>query len=125
MNSRGQLESIPSSDSTAPASSARCTPSSYVIWWHTTGSLPTSTSITLSTLAKGSGSNDEVHEHSDQIFYVLQGSVKVFAHGRELAEVKEGDAAFVEAGDVHSVRNDGETPAIYLAVTVPPLEKTH
>ncbi|HYB21523.1 MAG TPA: cupin domain-containing protein [Thermodesulfobacteriota bacterium] len=81
--------------------------------------------ITLSTLEKGSGSNDEVHENSDQIFYVLQGSVKVSAHGRVLAEVKKGDAVFVEAGDVHSVRNDRKTPAIYLAVTVPPLEKTH
>ncbi|HSR12897.1 MAG TPA: cupin domain-containing protein [Thermodesulfobacteriota bacterium] len=81
--------------------------------------------VTLSTLPKGAGSNDEVHEKSDQIFYMLRGTMTVSAKGRVLAKVSEGDGVFVEAGDVHSVRNDGDVPAVYLAVTVPPLDKTH
>jgi quercetin dioxygenase-like cupin family protein len=81
--------------------------------------------VTLSTLPKGSGSDDEVHESSDQIFYILQGSMKVYARGQLLAELNEGDAVLVEAGDVHAVRNDHDTDTVFYAVTVPPLEKTH
>jgi quercetin dioxygenase-like cupin family protein len=55
---------------------------------------------TLTTLPKGSGSHDEVHENSDQVFYIIQGAMKVYAQGKLLAEVREGDAIFVEAGDV-------------------------
>jgi quercetin dioxygenase-like cupin family protein len=80
---------------------------------------------TLTTLPKGSGSHDEVHENSDQIFYIIRGSMKVYAHGRLLTEVREGDAIFVEAGDVHSVRNEEDGDAVFFAVTVPPLDKTH
>ncbi|NWF55028.1 MAG: cupin domain-containing protein [Syntrophaceae bacterium] len=81
--------------------------------------------FTLTTLPKDSGSYDEIHENSDQVFYLIQGSMSVYAHGKLVAEVREGDAVFVEAGDVHSVRNEEERDAIFLAVTVPPLDQTH
>ena len=81
--------------------------------------------ITLSTISKGAGSVDEVHENSDQIFYVLQGEMKVSANGELLQVLHEGDAIMVEAGDPHAVTTDGEEECIYYAVTVPPLEKTH
>jgi quercetin dioxygenase-like cupin family protein len=80
---------------------------------------------TLTTLPKGSGSHDEVHENSDQIFYIIRGLMKVYAQGKLLAEVREGDAIFVEAGDVHSVRNEEDGDTVFFAVTVPPLDKTH
>lgn len=81
--------------------------------------------VTLSTLSKGSGSHDEVHENSDQIFYIIQGSMKIYGRGQLLADLHQGDAALVEAGDIHSVRNEEELDAVLLVVTVPPLEKTH
>jgi len=81
--------------------------------------------VTLSTLPKGSGSDDEVHDYSDQIFYILQGCMKVYGRGQLLATLNEGDAAFVEAGDIHSVRNEGDKDTVFLAVTVPPLDQTH
>ena len=81
--------------------------------------------VTLSTLSKGSGSNDEVHEHSDQIFYIIQGSMKIYGRGQLLADLHKGDAALVEAGDIHSVRNEEDRDTVFFAVTVPPLEKTH
>jgi quercetin dioxygenase-like cupin family protein len=81
--------------------------------------------VTLSTLSRGSGSNDEVHEHSDQIFYVIQGSMKIYGRGQLLADLNKGDAALIEAGDIHAVRNEGELDAVLLVVTVPPLAKTH
>ena len=81
--------------------------------------------ITLSTIPKGAGSEDEVHEHSDQIFYILKGEMKISAGG-ELREVlHEGDGLLVEAGDVHAVTNEGDTDCVFCCVTVPPLEKTH
>ena len=81
--------------------------------------------ITLSTLTKGAGSTDEIHEHSDQVFYVLQGQMKVYAKGELLATVNKGDAVMVEAGEPHAVLNEIEEECMYYAVTVPPLDKTH
>ncbi len=81
--------------------------------------------ITLSTLEKGAGSTDEIHDHSDQIFYILQGQMKVFAEGKLLEVLNKGDAIMVEAGDKHAVINELDEQCIYYAVTVPPLDKTH
>lgn len=80
---------------------------------------------TLTTLKKGAGSHDEVHETSDQIFYMIQGTVRVYAHGRLLETLAVGDALLVHAGDTHAVRNEDDPDAVFFAVTVPPLEQTH
>jgi quercetin dioxygenase-like cupin family protein len=80
---------------------------------------------TLTTLPKGSGSHDEVHGGSDQVFYMIRGTMRVYAGGKLLAEVGAGDAVFVEAGEVHSVRNEEDRDAVFFAVTVPPLPQTH
>jgi quercetin dioxygenase-like cupin family protein len=81
--------------------------------------------ITLSKFPKDSGSHDEVHENSDQVFYMIQGKLKFYAKGQLIAEIKEGDALLVLAGEVHSVRNEEEGDGILLAITVPPLDQTH
>lgn len=81
--------------------------------------------VTLSTLRTGAGGNDEVHEHSDQIFYILKGTLQVSANGKRLHTLHKGDAIFVQAGDVHSVVNEDEEDCAYIAITVPPLDKTH
>lgn len=81
--------------------------------------------ITLSTLKKGAGSTDEIHEYSDQVFYILQGQMKVFAEGKLLETVNQGDAIMVKAGETHAVINELEEECVYYAITVPPLGKTH
>lgn len=81
--------------------------------------------ITLSRFPKDSGSNDEVHEDSDQVFYIIRGKLKFCARGQVMAEIGEGDALLVRAGEVHSVRNEEDQEGILLAVTVPPLDQTH
>lgn len=81
--------------------------------------------VTLSTLEQGSGSHDEVHPNSDQIFYILTGTLNVMAEGAMLGSAGPGDAVLVSAGDVHAVGNGGEGPCSFVAITVPPLEKTH
>ena len=81
--------------------------------------------VTLTTLEKGSGSTDEVHENSDQIFYMLRGTMKIYAHDELIYTVKEGDAVLVTAGDTHAVRNENDELAQFVAITVPPLDQTH
>ena len=81
--------------------------------------------VTLSTIPKGAGSEDETHDHSDQIFYIIKGEMKISANGKLLQVLHPGDGLLVEAGDVHAVANDSEEDCVFCCVTVPPLEKTH
>lgn len=81
--------------------------------------------ITLSTLKKGAGGNDEVHEHSDQVICIVQGELNVSANGVLLATLRSGDALFIQAGDIHSVLNTQNEDCVYYCITVPPLPKTH
>lgn len=81
--------------------------------------------ITLSTLKKGAGSTDEIHEYSDQVFCVLQGQMKVYAEGKLLETVNKGDAIMVQSGEKHSVLNELDEECTFYAITVPPLDKTH
>jgi quercetin dioxygenase-like cupin family protein len=80
---------------------------------------------TLTTLKKGSGSNDEIHETSDQLLFMMQGAIHVYAHGNLLETLSAGDALLIQAGDTHAVKNEEDTDAVFLAITVPPLDKTH
>jgi len=81
--------------------------------------------VTLTTLSNDSGSNDEIHENSDQIFYMIQGTMKIYAHDELIDTVKEGDAVLVTAGDTHAVRNEDDEDVKFIAITVPPLDQTH
>ncbi len=47
---------------------------------------------TLTTLKKGAGSQDEIHENSDQLFYMIQGTMNVYAHGSLIETLNAGDA---------------------------------
>lgn len=79
------------------------------------------TSVLVSSLSKSGGMDEEVHEGSDQIFYVLQGRVGAFSQGRAVATLVEGDAILVVAGDFHSFSNEGEGDCKLLVITVPPV----
>jgi quercetin dioxygenase-like cupin family protein len=81
-------------------------------------------SVLLSTLPVGSGMDEEVHEHSDQIFYVFQGHVNAFSNKEQIATLSEGDAIHVSAGESHSFSNQEEQECKLLVVTVPPVDKT-
>lgn len=80
--------------------------------------------VTLSTLKKGSGSHDEVHPNSDQIFYMVKGEMCIRS-GEIKYVISEGDAILVKAGDVHAVINETDKDCSFVSITVPPLEKTH
>ena len=51
------------------------------------------------------------HTHpGEELGYVLEGSGTLLVDGKPLRELKPGDAFFIPAGAVHSVRNTGTTP---------------
>ena len=81
--------------------------------------------ITLSTLKKGSGSLAEVHPHSDQIFYLIKGEMRISSDKELLYVLVEGDAILIKAGDIHSVMNEAEEDCSFVSITVPPLKSTH
>lgn len=82
--------------------------------------------VTLSTIGPGIGSDDEVHEKSDQIFYVVQGEMTVMAEGKFIDKLNVGDALLVHAGDIHAIVNKSDKEdCTYVAITVPPLDQTH
>jgi len=77
--------------------------------------------IHLSTLQPGGGMSEEVHESSDQVFYVLAGRIQAYCAGKHLGELGPGDGAHVPAGEVHAFRNDGREPCALYVLTVPPI----
>ena len=77
--------------------------------------------IHLSTLQPGGGMGEEVHENSDQVFYVLSGNIVASSKGEQIATLQAGDGIHLEAGERHAFRNEGEDPCILYILTVPPL----
>ena len=77
--------------------------------------------VHLSTLQRGGGMSEEVHEHSDQVFYVLAGAVQAYSAGRHQGALGPGDGVHVPAGESHGFRNDGSEPCVLYVLTVPPI----
>lgn len=77
--------------------------------------------IHLSTLQPGGGMSEEVHERSDQVFYVLTGAIRAFSAGKHVADLAAGDAVHVPAGEAHAFRNEGGEPCALYVLTVPPI----
>jgi quercetin dioxygenase-like cupin family protein len=57
-----------------------------------------------------------VHADAEQLFVVLKGELSITGDTGEL-RIKEGEAAFVAAGDHHLVANGIEGKTEYLAIT--------
>ncbi len=62
-----------------------------------------------------------IHEHSEQIWYALQGSSRLLLDGGTEREFQAGDVVRFEDGDVHGLQNGGEGEFVYLSVTAPPI----
>ena len=77
--------------------------------------------IHVSTIAPGGGMEDEVHDSSDQVFYVLSGSIEARSGDEEIATLQTGDGLHIEAGEPHAFRNEGADPCVLYILTVPPL----
>ena len=77
--------------------------------------------IHLSTLQPGGGMEEEVHDSSDQVFYVLSGSIVARSGGEQVGVLQAGDGIHIGAGEPHAFRNEGGDPCVLYILTVPPL----
>jgi quercetin dioxygenase-like cupin family protein len=77
--------------------------------------------IHLSTLLPGGGMEEEVHDSSDQVFYVLSGSIVARSKGEQVGVLQTGDGIHIAAGETHAFRNEGDDPCVLYILTVPPI----
>lgn len=61
------------------------------------------------------------HEASEQIWYATKGCGMLLLAEDEEREFRAGDVVRFADGDVHGLRNDGETEFVYISVTAPPI----
>jgi mannose-6-phosphate isomerase-like protein (cupin superfamily) len=59
------------------------------------------------------------HEHSDNIYVVLSGTINAFVDG-ETQILTEGDLLFIPAGSPHKTTNGGDTVGRALEIYAPP-----
>ena len=81
----------------------------------------TRVTITEVHLQVGAVQPRHTHEASEQIWYALQGEGKLLLADGEEAAFRAGDVVRFADGDIHGLKNDGETEFIYLSVTAPPI----
>lgn len=62
------------------------------------------------------GKSYEAHAHGDheEVYYIISGhgSIKI---GEETREIRDGDAIYIPAGEVHSIGNKGKGFLVFLA----------
>ena len=62
-----------------------------------------------------------IHEASEQIWYAIEGKGVLLLADNEEKSFNKGDVVRFADGDVHGLRNDGESKFIYISVTAPPI----
>lgn len=63
----------------------------------------------------GSTIKEHAHQPDAEIYYIMEGEVCVTDNGTE-AVLHSGDVVFTGNGDTHSIKNTGNTDAVFLAV---------
>ena len=62
------------------------------------------------------------HASSEQVWVALAGSGTLLLDDERTEPFAAGDVARFSDGDLHGLRNTGETPFVYIAVTSPPID---
>ena len=73
--------------------------------------------VHVTSFAPGTGMDEEVHEFSDHVIYMLSGSLEVLQSGRAIGVLNAGDAIHIPAGERHLVRNPGTVPGVFIVTT--------
>lgn len=73
--------------------------------------------VHVTTFAPGADMEEEIHETSDHVFYMISGELGLFQTGRCAGTIRSGDAVYIAAGESHRLRNSGVTEAVFLAIT--------
>lgn len=76
--------------------------------------------IHMTSFAAGAGMEEEVHDFSDHVFYILSGQLAVYKAKHKIALLEAGDTIHIPAGEAHEVMNPGKQEGVFLAITLPP-----
>lgn len=71
--------------------------------------------IIKSTYAPGVSTGYHLHDVSDEIIFILEGTCKVLHEGQE-ERLSVGDCHYCKKGESHAVINDGDTDLVMFAV---------
>ena len=77
--------------------------------------------VTRVTVQKGAVNPPHRHEGSEQIWVVLEGHGSLLLEGSRTAPLMAGDVVRFADGELHGLRNSGDSPFVYLSVTSPPI----
>lgn len=78
--------------------------------------------ITCVTVEPGAEQFRHSHESAEQIWVALKGRAALLLADDEEMVFSEGDAVRFSENDIHGLRNSGDGPFSYIAVTSPPLD---
>lgn len=77
----------------------------------------TALDVHVTTFSPGAGMDEESHEDSAHVFYMLSGCLELLAAGAVLGNLEAGDAVFIPAREVHQLRNPGPGDGVFIAIT--------
>jgi len=95
--------------------------SEQLVWPH--NAPQASVTITRVTMEPSSISKPHTHPRSEQIWIVEHGSGQFLGDGSQTG-LKAGDIIRTPPGETHGVKNTGNEPLVYLAITTPPEDFT-
>lgn len=77
--------------------------------------------LAVVTIDKGQAAQPHLHCATEELYFILegQGEVKV---GEMMSEVSQGYAIFIPPGNIHTIRNTGQTTLRLLAINSPPYD---
>jgi mannose-6-phosphate isomerase-like protein (cupin superfamily) len=78
-------------------------------------------SLAEATLYPSRATERHRHPRSEEIYYVLKGSGRMFIEG-EYRDIGEGDAILIPPGAVHQTWNTAEEPLVFLCLCAPAYE---
>jgi mannose-6-phosphate isomerase-like protein (cupin superfamily) len=81
--------------------------------------------VLLGIAEAGGGSKMHGHSGTEQVFYVIDGVLKIKNGNGEEVELKKGMAAYIPPGELHQPYNSGSSRTIYLVINSPPVVRTH
>lgn len=81
----------------------------------------TRVTITEVHLEPGACQPRHFHESSEQIWYATKGKGLLLLADNMEKEFSEGDVVRFADGDIHGLKNDGDTEFVYISVTSPPI----
>ncbi len=70
-------------------------------------------------IPKGKSSEAHFHKVSQETYFILEGEGQMSVDGEEFT-LKSDQACHIEPGEIHQIKNKGESDLIFLAVCVPP-----